>query len=191
VFTYMPLMRLSIPPLSRITWVIVLEYLFLLDNLTAMTSTHQVSNREIWLSPVIQATWEGVSVGWLEVDTPLQDNGQTSGSALRASAELRSPMSQGSLNEEIQAWRTCSTSSALQDGHSSRLHPARPCSIVYTILYCIKISIKTPKNIFKKIFLLHELFTQYEANTSVALPNPAGVRRAHFSYCNTVHGPLH
>jgi hypothetical protein len=40
----MPFMRLSKPPLSRITRVIVLEYLFLLDNLTVMTSTHQVSN---------------------------------------------------------------------------------------------------------------------------------------------------
>jgi hypothetical protein len=42
--------------------------------------------REIWLSPVIQAIWEARAVGWLDVDTPLQDVGLTSGSALMASS---------------------------------------------------------------------------------------------------------
>jgi hypothetical protein len=43
---------------------------------------------DVWLSPVIQATWEARAVGWLEMDTSLQVNGLTSGSALRASATL-------------------------------------------------------------------------------------------------------
>jgi hypothetical protein len=30
---------------------------------------------EIWLSPVIQATWEARAVGWFEVETPFQDFG--------------------------------------------------------------------------------------------------------------------
>jgi hypothetical protein len=29
---------------------------------------------EIWLSPVIQATWEARAVGWFEVESPQQDN---------------------------------------------------------------------------------------------------------------------
>jgi hypothetical protein len=49
------------------------------------------NGREIWLSPVIQATWEAREVGWLEVDTPLQDVGLTSGSALMASAMASGP----------------------------------------------------------------------------------------------------
>jgi hypothetical protein len=50
-----------------------------------------LSGREIWLSPVIQATWEASAVGWLEVNTPLQDIGLTSGSALMASATASGP----------------------------------------------------------------------------------------------------
>jgi hypothetical protein len=30
--------------------------------------------REIWLSPVIQATWEARAVGWFEVERPPQEN---------------------------------------------------------------------------------------------------------------------
>jgi hypothetical protein len=41
--------------------------------------------RENWLSPVIQATWEATTVGWLEVNTPLRHNRRISGSALWAS----------------------------------------------------------------------------------------------------------
>jgi hypothetical protein len=44
VLTIMPFTRLSIPPLSRITPVIVLEYLFQICNLALLTSIHQVLN---------------------------------------------------------------------------------------------------------------------------------------------------
>jgi hypothetical protein len=47
-------MRISIPPLSRITPVIVLEYLFLLDNLTMLTSIYQVSNSIKYLKIVFE-----------------------------------------------------------------------------------------------------------------------------------------
>jgi hypothetical protein len=40
------------------------------------------SGREIWLSPVDQATWEARAVGWFEVDTPFRDNQWTSWSVV-------------------------------------------------------------------------------------------------------------
>jgi hypothetical protein len=56
VLTTMPFMRLSIPPLSRITRVkVVLEYLFLLGNLAMMTSIHQVSNSIKYLKSVFKS----------------------------------------------------------------------------------------------------------------------------------------
>jgi hypothetical protein len=37
-------------------------------------SFKQYSSREIWLSPVIQATWEARAVEWLEAECPLQES---------------------------------------------------------------------------------------------------------------------
>jgi hypothetical protein len=47
--------------------------------------------REIWLSPVIQATWEARTVEWLEVQTLLLGSGRISGSALWASTLSSGP----------------------------------------------------------------------------------------------------
>jgi hypothetical protein len=38
--------------------------------------------REIWLSPVIQATWEARAVGWFEVERLPQENRRAFGTAL-------------------------------------------------------------------------------------------------------------
>jgi hypothetical protein len=47
--------------------------------------------REIWLSPVIQATWEARTMEWLEVYTLLLGNGRMPGSALWASTPTNGP----------------------------------------------------------------------------------------------------
>jgi hypothetical protein len=44
--------------------------------------------REIWLSPVIQATWEARAVGWFEVERPAQENRRAFGTALWLPASI-------------------------------------------------------------------------------------------------------
>jgi hypothetical protein len=44
---------------------------------------HKTEGREMWLSPVIQATWEARAVGWLEVLRLLRANRWNFRSALR------------------------------------------------------------------------------------------------------------
>jgi hypothetical protein len=52
---------------------------------------NNLKGREIWLSPVIQATWEARIEDWLEVYTLHEGNGRMLGSALGASTLAGGP----------------------------------------------------------------------------------------------------